>query len=514
MIIICTASADTYITNKIINGKFRATDANVGKAATLDLFKLHDETKLDNSGSQSELSRALIKFDISPLTSLTGSILDINSSNFSATLQMRDIMTGHAIPRNFTLSVFPLSQSFDEGVGLDTGKFDDISVANFITASYTTANNTWFTSGANAGGGLGAENIDYISSGNLNDGNGIVSFEKKQLFEKGDEDLSIDITTLLSATIASQIPDFGFRLAFTGTEENDTKSRFVKRFASRHVANTFLRPRILVRFDDSIRDDHHNFYFDSSGTLFLNSYNRSERRNLVSGAALTPVTGDNCFVLQLRKGLFNHYVTGSQHTAGTDTTAIAGLYSATFALPSVESGLYTKRDSIASALTNDGHVDFTTYWKSIDGTVAFHTGTLRMHAPDRRSGQFGSREPQIIVTNAETSYGQNDTVRFKLFGRDIINENHLPVKRPYSLPSVIYERIYYQVVDRVTGKVIIPYDTNNNSTKVSTDSEGMFFEFKMQALVPGRSYAFDFYIRERGLSYLVQNRDSIFEVKA
>ena len=96
MIIICTASADTYITNKIINGKFRATDANVGKAATLDLFKLHDETKLDNSGSQSELSRALIKFDISPLTSLTGSILDINSSNFSATLQMRDIMTGHA----------------------------------------------------------------------------------------------------------------------------------------------------------------------------------------------------------------------------------------------------------------------------------------------------------------------------------------------------------------------------------------------------------------------------------
>lgn len=514
MIIICTASADTYITNKIIDNKYRVTDANVGQAATLDIFKLHEESLLDGSGSQQELSRALIKFDMSPLTSLTGTILDINSSNFKATLEMRDIMTGHAIPRNFTLSVFPLSQSFDEGVGLDTGKFDDISVANFITASYTSQNNIWFTTGADAGGLLGSDDIDYISSGNLNDGNGVVSFEKKQLFSKGGEDLAIDVTTLVSATIAGQIPDVGLRLSFTGSEETDNKSRFVKRFASRHVANAFLRPRLLVRFNDSIRDDHHNFYFDSSGTIFLNSYNRSERRNIVSGAALTEISGENCFVLQLKKGLFNYYVTGSQHTAGTDAFGVTGLYSATFALPSVEDSLYTKRDTIASLVTNDGYVDFTTYWKSIDGTVAYHTGTLRMHAQDRRAGQFGSREPQIIITNAEKSYNQNDTVRFKLFGRDLINENNLPVKTPYSLPSVIYERIYYQVVDRVTGKVVLPYDTDSNSTKVSTDSEGMFFDFKMQALQPGRSYAFDFYIKERGLSYLVQNREAAFEVKA
>ena len=207
-------------------------------------------------------------------------------------------------------------------------------------------------------------------------------------------------------------------------------------------------------------------------------------------------------------------MTGSQHTAGTNSSGVTGLYSATFALPSIEPSLYTKRDSIASALTEDGFVDFTTYFKSVDGTVAYHTGSLRMHKQDRRSGQFGSREPQVIVTNAETSYTQNDTVRFKLFGRDILAENLAPVKTPYSLPSTIFERIYYQVVDRVTGKVIIPYDTNNNSTKVSTDTEGMFFDFKMQSLQPGRSYSFDFYIRERGLSYLVQNRDTIFEVKA
>ena len=63
MKIFCTASSDTYITDKIIDGIIRVEDANVGRAGTLDLFKLWGETKLNNSGSQNELSRLLIKFD-------------------------------------------------------------------------------------------------------------------------------------------------------------------------------------------------------------------------------------------------------------------------------------------------------------------------------------------------------------------------------------------------------------------------------------------------------------------
>ena len=165
-------------------------------------------------------------------------------------------------------------------------------------------------------------------------------------------------------------------------------------------------------------------------------------------------------------------------------------------------------------LVENGKVEFTTHWNSIDGTVGYHTGTLLMKKPDRRSGQFGSREPQLIVTNAERSYSSKDTVRFKLFGRDLINEQNLPVKTPYSLPSVIYESVYYQIVDRVTGKVVLPYDDVNNSTRVSTDSEGMFFDFKTQALTSGKAYSFDFYVVDRGSSYLVKNRDTTFEVKS
>jgi hypothetical protein len=512
MIIICTSSADTYITNKIINNSFRAVDANVGQAATIDLFKLYGETKLLGSGSQTEISRGLLKFDLAPIKTLTSSIIDINSDNFKAYLDVKNLMTGHAIPTNFTISVFPLSQSFDEGEGLDISKFDDIHVANFVTASYTTQNNVWFSTGSNAGGLLGSNDIDYITSGNLNDGLGVTDFECKQNFFLGNEDLFVEVTRLVSATISNQIPDVGFRISFTGSQETDTKTRFVKRFASRHVANPLLRPKIYVTFDDSIEDNHKNFTFDSTGSVYINSFNKSSFSNLVSGSSITPITGQNCLIYHLNYGLFDFYVTGSQRTAGTNNSNVAGQYCATFALSSQEQSQYAKTKSIAQLVSQKGEVKFNTYWKSLDGTVVFNSGTLTVKKIETNNGSFISREPQLVIMNSERKFNKKDNVRFRIFGRDLLNENNLPVKRPYSLDTVIYNNVYYQVVDRITGKIIIPYDSVNNGTKVSTDSDGMFFDFRMQSLYVGRSYAFDFYIVERGMSYLIQNRDVIFEV--
>ena len=44
MYLVFTASKDTYITNKILSPTSRATDANLGGATTIDLFKLFDES--------------------------------------------------------------------------------------------------------------------------------------------------------------------------------------------------------------------------------------------------------------------------------------------------------------------------------------------------------------------------------------------------------------------------------------------------------------------------------------
>ena len=88
MYLVITSSKDSYITNKVIDQKFRATDANVGKAATLDLFKMFDETSITGSNSGNEFSRVLIKFDYDKLTSLTSKNLNINDSSFFCKLKL------------------------------------------------------------------------------------------------------------------------------------------------------------------------------------------------------------------------------------------------------------------------------------------------------------------------------------------------------------------------------------------------------------------------------------------
>ena len=103
---VLTASKDTYITNKIINNKFRATDANTGQAGTLDLFKLYSESTLSGTDAPTELSRILIKFDLDPLKKVTSSYLDTGHSSFRATLKLFDVYGGQTTPSNFKIIVF------------------------------------------------------------------------------------------------------------------------------------------------------------------------------------------------------------------------------------------------------------------------------------------------------------------------------------------------------------------------------------------------------------------------
>ena len=156
MYLILTASKDTYITNKVINNSFKATDANVGEAGTLDLFKLYGESSTTTDATPVELSKILIKFDLSQLRTLnsTGQI-DLNSSNFRADIKLHDVYGGQTTPQNFRLICRPLSQSFDEGSGRDVVTFSDVGSSNYLTASYRDGTvYSWNTAGASSSGSL------------------------------------------------------------------------------------------------------------------------------------------------------------------------------------------------------------------------------------------------------------------------------------------------------------------------------------------------------------------------
>ncbi len=511
MYLVLTASKDTYITNKIMNSTFRAEDANVGRAGTLDIFKMYSETTISGSENPIELSRALIQFDLFRVRELTSSILDITSPSFKCTLKMKNIVAGQACPSNFNLILHPLSQSWDEGIGRDVNSFGDLDVTNFVTASYSGGTvYPWNTKGANSSGLLGSNNLDIIASGTV--GSGVENLYVTQHFDTGIEDLSMDVTKIISSTMTSQLPDKGWRLSFNSSEETDTKTRFVKRFASRHSANRYIQPMLHISFDDTLHDHHNSFFFDTTGTLFLNNYSRGSSHNILSGSSLSPLVGSDCLHLLLKTGSYEMTVSASMHTGSTTGAGTAGVYSASFCIPFSDNTVVDGGSTVHHFAVNSGSLTFDTIWSSVDETVGFLSGSLKIMSPVRTSGNFVSRKPSLRITNLMTSYRHDNIIKLRIFGRDLNNDRLTSSKKPYSRDSIVFDEVYYRVRDVNSGDILIPFERNKNGTRVSSDKEGMFFELRMNNLFSGRTYKFEFLVIDRGIETIIEDAGTRFRV--
>jgi len=504
---ILSASKDTYITNKIINNSFRAKDANVGNAGTLDLFKLHNETKISGETAPQEISRLLIKFPISEITRMdSAGEIDINDSTFKCEVKLHDVYGGQTTPHSFDVILFPLAKSFDEGTGFDVVSYSDTMSSNFVTASIVNGQaNTWALEGAMKSGSLGSDGVDVFVSGSLQGPSGteFVSLSPVQHFSTGEEDLLLDVTKIVSGTISGQIADNGFLIALSGGLEKNEKSYFVKRFASRNVQISSLRPKMIVRFDDSTTDRHSEFIFNVTSSLYLRNFHYGTLANVISGAAGTELEGKNCMIVKLESGSFKKTYNVSQALQGRHR--LTGVYSASFAVSSFDTALYTQAN-----LT--GAITFNETWSNPQETVAFLSTSLEIRRENRSLANTQNQNNLLVtVLNVNDEYRPGEIVNVRVFAED----RSRPVvftKTPLEKKSEIYADMFYRVRDVLDGKILIDFDKVLNSTKLSTDKDGMFFTFYTDSLPRGRTYSFDFLIRRNGKDTVVKDVASKFRI--
>jgi len=512
---VLSASQDTYITNKIIRNSFRATDANTGQAGTLDLFKLYGESVSGSADNPVEISRALVKFDLTPLsTMLTNGDIDINNSSFSATLVLRDVYGGQTTPNNFKMIALPLAQQFQEGIGRDVVTFQDLGSSNFITASYENGTyNSWNTQGAMKSGSLGDGSIDVIVSGSLEGPSGTqtLNLSSEQYFSTGKEDFSVDVTNAISGTVSGQISNHGFLIAYSGSYENDTKTYFVKRFASRNSSREDLRPKIIIKYNDAIIDNHENFIFDVTGSIFLNNYHRGTLSNILSGAGSqsTQITGHNCLKVRLESGSFTKTVTASQYSIGDNFQA--GIYSASFVVSRYDASLIEHLKSSTSASFDAIWSSGTDLFPDYNSSVAYHSGSLVIKTPSRTAFNGGQKRLLLTMENLRPNYRKDDLVKLRVFIEDRDRQINFK-KKPFATKSQVYESMFYQVKDAQTDRIIIPFDSTGNSTKLSSDSEGMYFNFYLDSLPAGKTYKFEFLIKDFNSDYFIKDVSAKFSV--
>ena len=109
----------------------RGTGSNAGRSDILEVFSIFGQA---SSGSL-EKSRALIKFDVSKIaTDRTNNIIPASGS-VKFFLRLYNAEHGQTLPKNSTLAILPISQSWNEGTGLDMEEYSDLDVSNWIFRS-------------------------------------------------------------------------------------------------------------------------------------------------------------------------------------------------------------------------------------------------------------------------------------------------------------------------------------------------------------------------------------------
>ena len=206
---------------------------------------------------------------------------------------------------SFDLKLFNINQSWDEGSGYEFNYDENLfkfSLPNQPPNSYYVKNDI-ILSGAtgNTGTTIAGVTIIYNTSQSLDfapdvgvsnwlqtSGNtnwtkagayisGITQIIGTEHFEKGDEDIDIDITDYINqrlfsgytGTSAYTGSSFGIGIKFTDNfEALDPVLRQAVAFFAKHT-NTYYEPYIETTIDDTITDDRNYFYLDKDNDLFL-----------------------------------------------------------------------------------------------------------------------------------------------------------------------------------------------------------------------------------------------------
>ena len=146
--------------------------------------------------------------------------------------------------------------------------------------------------------------------------------------------------------------------------------------------------------------------------------------------------------------------------------------------------------------------------------MSFITGSkLEARAPERLSKRLSPRRYTVGVVGVNNDHPKDEDVTLRV---NVFDENSPLIKAqrlPVELPGLVVRNSYYAIRDSSTGEYVIPFDTTYNSTRLSSDSQGMYFSFNTSALTPNHEYVVDIMLVVDGMQHKFLDASSIFRVR-
>ena len=458
------AVKDNTISNAFKDGlTTRGTGSNMGASDILEVFSIYGQA----SSASNELARTLVEFDTDDIAAkrTSGAIPASGSVDFY--LRLYDAEHVESTPRDFTLTIAAISQSWNEGTGLDMNNYTDLGESNWIKANSTT---DWSVQGG-----------DFLT-GSTN----ALMFTSKT-FDIGTEDLVVNVTSIVEEWLATNDKqNYGFGVFLTSSLETAAESYYTKKFFARGSEFFHRRPVLEARFNDHKADDSSNFYLssprapaaDNLNTLYFYNYIRGQLVDIPSGNPLVRLysgsTGPAGSGLQLPAG--GDVPTDGLNRAGANK-ASTGIYSASLAFNS-------------SSITTVYPV-----WSNNGDTEELFTGSAITVKRFESAATYPIKDWVINITNLKTTYSTDETATFRLYVRPKNWDPNLYTVAQTQIETTPIEKAYYKLNRVVDNFEVIPYGTgsgNESYTQLSYDVSGNYFDLDMSMLQSGYSYQLSF----------------------
>ena len=501
-----TASADNTIVNAYkLDLQTRATGSNAGLADIVETYSIFGRI---NSSSQ-ELSRILMKFPTTQIAADRSAGNIPASGSVSFYLRLFNAPHSRTVPVQYKLTVAAVSQSWEEGVGLDlegyTDKTNSQSGSDWIQAKKG-SNWTDYKGNASPGGLYSTASGEVFS----------------QFFSSGLEDIELDISELVerwlgaTSTLAG---NYGVGIMFSSSYEasasqeavdldsnviynpnGETTSNYTKRFFARGTQYFFKRPVIEARWDSTIKDQRSQFFFSSSRAPAADNLNTVYLYNVIRGRLVDIPDinqGDTILVSLYSGSADNSSPSGSELKLYNAHYSITGGHAG-------ETGIYSCSLGIVSSAVSPLY----DVWHK--GGKQYFTGSITPMVFDQG---MTSQNPTyyINISNMKNYYCRQDTSRFNLYVREKDWKPNSYVIANGTYPSLSIRSASYGVVRLIDNTFVIPYGTGSDQhTALSHDVSGNYFNFDMSLLESGYAYGFKFVFYDDIIgSYIEQ--DDIFK---
>ena len=483
------ATKDNTITNAFkLDLNTRATGSNMGASDILEVFSIYGQ----QTTSSAELSRVLLEFPINSISSdrASGDIPSSGSVNFF--LRMFNARHSEQLPSDFTVNVLAVSQSWQEGFGLDMESYKDETEDTIDGSNWT--NRLKATAWARPGG-------EYHSSSYTA---GVTMPNYTFTFDEGYEDLELDISSMVEEWLAGTHDNYGLGVFLTASQEayvsnssgqadgailhnpdGQEASFYTKRFFSRSSEFFFKVPVIEARWDSTTKDDRGYFFYSSSlapasdnlNTLYLYNYVRGELKNI-------PAIGTGQIYLSVYSGSVDDTEPSGSKLAlsvGGDVVSsgdlnVTGGY--------VSTGIYSASFAFTGSSTLKTVYDV---WHF--GGVEYNTGSFK---PNTLVSPNWNHYEQYIskITNLKTKYVKDEQARFRVFTRP---RNFTPTIYSVAKKEIEGEIIpsaSFEVLRMVDERTVINNSTGSTTqhTYLSYDNSGSYFDLDMSLLEPGYMY--------------------------